>query len=568
VGSDIAELSQEKLASRARCVSLDDHQEASMPSACRPGLIMFCAVICSSAISAASEAGVPGGGVGYPELLARLGENTPTGAGVRVGQVELPDGEGDYGPNQSASSEYAGKNFTFMNGPTGTSAHANVVARNYYGNVTSIAPGVTDINLYLTTQWIDASFLRSNSASSTPPLAPPAGLRIFNNSWVGNSPALSIVRRADYAARNYDVLMVNGVNVSSAPSDNWPLLSHMYNGISVGKTNGVHQSGDTLSDGVGRMKPEIVAPGSETSYSAAVVSAAAALMYETAGELAVAGTNDASRSEVIKAVLMAGARHRAGWTNNPDTAGPTRGVTDRPLDDIYGVDVVNVDRSHMILTGGEFPGLARVPSFATAASAGWALESVAPGAKRYWRFSVFETANEVSILATWHRDAPIGFSTSFLANFDLQLWRVDASGQLVSLVGSAGLSQFTAGNVVSNSSVDNVEHLYIQNLAAGSYVLELARVDTLSSYPTWDVAIAWLFPPMPCLADLVTTATVQPPPDGVVDGADLASLLSWWGPHPESFADIVDNNTLQPPPDGVVDGADLAFLLANWGACP
>jgi len=36
----------------------------------------------------------------------------------------------------------------------------------------------------------------------------------------------------------------------------------------------------------------------------------------------------------------------------------------------------------------------------------------------------------------------------------------------------------------------------------------------------------------PCLADIVTSATLQPPPDGVVDGADLAYLISAWGTCP------------------------------------
>jgi hypothetical protein len=71
----------------------------------------------------------------------------------------------------------------------------------------------------------------------------------------------------------------------------------------------------------------------------------------------------------------------------------------------------------------------------------------------------------------------------------------------------------------------------------------------------------------PCPADIVSNVTFQPPPDGVVDGADLAFLLGAWGPNPGSIADIVSNVTFQPPPDGVVDGADLAFMLGDWGAC-
>jgi hypothetical protein len=66
------------------------------------------------------------------------------------------------------------------------------------------------------------------------------------------------------------------------------------------------------------------------------------------------------------------------------------------------------------------------------------------------------------------------------------------------------------------------------------------------------------------IADFVSSDTFQPPPDGNVDGADLAFLLGEWGINPGSPADIVSNDTFEPPPDGVVDAADLAFLLGEW----
>ena len=71
----------------------------------------------------------------------------------------------------------------------------------------------------------------------------------------------------------------------------------------------------------------------------------------------------------------------------------------------------------------------------------------------------------------------------------------------------------------------------------------------------------------PCLGDFVSNTTFAPPPDGAVDGADLAFLLGAWGPALGSSADIVSSATFAPPPDGVVDGADLAVLLGAWGVC-
>jgi predicted outer membrane repeat protein len=50
--------------------------------------------------------------------------------------------------------------------------------------------------------------------------------------------------------------------------------------------------------------------------------------------------------------------------------------------------------------------------------------------------------------------------------------------------------------------------------------------------------------------------------NGVVDGADLGTLLSMWGPCPEGSACLADLTG-----DGQVNGADLAALLAAWGVC-
>jgi hypothetical protein len=70
-----------------------------------------------------------------------------------------------------------------------------------------------------------------------------------------------------------------------------------------------------------------------------------------------------------------------------------------------------------------------------------------------------------------------------------------------------------------------------------------------------------------CPADMVSTNTTQPPPDGVVDGADLAYLLGSWGSHSPSLADIASITAFALPGDGAIDGVDLAVLLGAWGAC-
>jgi len=208
---------------------------------------------------------------GLDDLIDRLGaDNVPTGANVPVAQVEAPDGQGDYGPDQG-NAMFDGVTFHEQSGPTSTSGHAQFVARRFYGDV-SLAMDIDDVWLYDVNNWISA-YLRAGSAFQ--PIAPPGGVKIFNHSWVAqaSSSALNndILRRVDFAIMRDDILMIVGVNAGGA--QNVPLLSHNFNGLSVGKTDGDHVSADTLAtvDGFGRMKPEIVADTDLASYSTGLV---------------------------------------------------------------------------------------------------------------------------------------------------------------------------------------------------------------------------------------------------------------------------------------------------------
>jgi len=116
---------------------------------------------------------------------------------------------------------------------------------------------------------------------------------------------------------------------------------------------------------------------------------------------------------------------------------------------------------------------------------------------------------------------------------------------LASISGEAGVGVFASGNVESNSLVDNIEHLYIRNLAAGDYVLELKRV--AGSQTAMPVVVAWYMP------------STSPSPDldgnGSVGASDLAILLNQWG-----TVGTADLNG-----DGVVNASDMAVLLNQWG---
>ncbi len=493
--------------------------------------------------------------IGYDALVARLsGQAIPNGAGIRIGQVEASvDGTNPlvYGPDQSAS-EFSGKAFFAQSGVPAVSWHANTVAQYMYSNVGSIAPGVNQLYLWEVNSFLTGTLKYGQGSTVAPALPVSTALKIYNHSWIGgfsgSTPTAAdneVLRRADFAMNRDDTLYAVGMN-NGATAPTYPMMAMGFHGLSVGRMDGDHSHGDVPAgaDGVGRMKPDIVAPANATSWSTAVVSSVAALLFQTAAtDPSVSFNTNSDETTVVKAVMMAGARHRTGWTNNPATSGPSRGLTLKPLDAIYGVDVVNVDRSHRILTGGEHDGFATAASAPISPPAAWDFEAIPFGATRYWRIRSTQAIPELSVIATWNRTATTAVALPVMADMNLTLFRIDSAGTLISLEGDAGAAYFSGGNVASRSTVDNVEHLYVTGLAAGDYVIEAKRTGIATTAAPF--AVAWIMAPMS--GDLNQ--------DGRVDGLDLAAVLSGWG-----GSTVGDVNG-----DGVVDGIDLAALLSNWG---
>jgi hypothetical protein len=489
--------------------------------------------------------------VRYTDLLARLGAAAPTGAGIGVGQIEANEGS-NYTPDQTLA-DFSGTAFVVNGSSPAASWHATEVGKAFYGNTLSIAPGITNVWCWSASPYVTTAYLKVGSGGTVAPSTPPTGLRVFNHSWIGSFGSFSndndALRRLDFAINRDQLTVVAGVN-NGAGSAAQPMMAYSYNGIAVGLPNGAHSNSLTPAniDGPNRRKPDMVAPGQFTSFATPVVGAAAALLWDTADSHPnTAGNGNAARAVTVKAALMAGTQHRAGWSNGAPESGASKGITTTPLDAIYGADLLDINRSHLIYTGGEATGFAAPQPSTFERHAGWDyIPTVVANTSVYWSFRVHQPVDEVSVVATWHRLVATNFGSWTLQDFDLRWWKL-VNGVPTSISGAEGAGVYASGNVESNSTVDNAEHLFIRNLAAGDYVLELKR--KAGSQLAMPVCVAWYIP------ETVPSNPADLDNDGSVGAADLALLLSQWGTN--GSADLSGN--------GSVGAEDLSILLASWG---
>ena len=110
--------------------------------------------------------------IGYTRLLAEIGGSLPTGVSVEVTQAEADTNTDpaiySYLPDL-ANSQFTGKTITdktLLSGPY--SGHATAVGKNFYGNTSSMAPGIGTIDAYLADDWLDTGLLRVTSNFRTP----------------------------------------------------------------------------------------------------------------------------------------------------------------------------------------------------------------------------------------------------------------------------------------------------------------------------------------------------------------------------------------------------------------
>jgi hypothetical protein len=418
--------------------------------------------------------------IGFTSLQSRLGGLMPTGRGISVSQVEAPDGD-KYRPD---SAVFTDKTFNFASGTGGVSNHATTVGRYFYGSL-SLAPDLGAaadgqlVRSYEANNFLN-NVVRLGQSSSLPAAELNA---IQNHSWIGNSSDDNVnreaTRRMDFMIQRDNFVAVFGLNNGSGttvPS----LFAGAYNGITVGLSNGSHSRGGSSIEGTLRTRPDIVVPTSATSWAAPTVSSAAGLLLETAA--ATPALNKAWNSEVIKSLLMVGATRdepefTSAWTNS----------STQPLDAVYGAGELNIDRSHQILSAGEFA----ASNSLLAGSTGWSAATSSAGTAGLYFFELGDSDRlyDIAGALVWNRLVtatrtglgPYSFNHT-LANLDLRLFQVDGFNLGAQLAASV-------------SEVDNVELIVYESLASGRYAWQVSSDTTGIDYGfSWNVEGSQIIP--------------------------------------------------------------------------
>ena len=400
---------------------------------------------------------------------------------------------------------------TFTNSLGTDSPHADYVANAFYGT-NGVATNVAHINNYDATTFYYHYVYYNNSIAE----------RIVNQSFTFGTNDNSINQYYDNYAAQHNVLFVSGAGATF--NGVWSPAT-CYNGIGVGVFNNGNSPYGPTSDG--RSKPDITAFGyqdQETSYSTPQVSGAATLLVQ-AGMRGDGGanTNAAIDIRTLKALLLNGAVKPADWTNSPST----------PLHYRHGAGVLNVFNSYKQLAGGkqvcvESTSVALGGTHPPGASAG------VIGALSGWDFNTNSSGVTTDEINHYYFNATNNSSAAMLTT--TLVWNRQNGKSAINHL-ALYLYNYSNSNLVacSTSLVDNVEHIFVPQLAAGRYDLQVWKtggtpdVSIVSAAEPY--ALAWAFTwPMLSLTNSGTglTATWPVYPAGfVVEATSSLSAPSW-----------------------------------------
>lgn len=404
------------------------------------------------------------------------------GSGVKVAQAEAPENTNGlpWQVNPSAvgqpidlftyiSSDGSASNFPNALGTE--SGHADGVGGNFYGTSAGAAPGVAHVDNYEASYFYESKIATGSSVAA----------KIVNQSFIfGAMPPQTTVDTLydNYAAQN-NTLFISGVG--NDPNTRPSAPSTAYNGIGVGVSDGSSSVGPTADNG--RSKPDLIAPGGATSFSTPFVAGAAAILRQAGsrGDGGAGTTTSSVDIRTIKALLLNGAVKPSNWTH----------AATAPLDTRFGAGILNVFNSYQQLAAGKFGFIEATSSGSlggahppgtnpgnVASLSGWDFNTIAasPNADKinHYYFNLpAATARNFTLTATlvWNR------ALNATVAKDLNLFLYNTSG--AALVAS------------SVSTVDNVEHLYVTNLAAGRYDLQVWRKGGITELANETYALAF-----------------------------------------------------------------------------
>jgi hypothetical protein len=460
--------------------------------------------------------------IGYTALQNELGANLPTGAGVKVTQLEATLGKPDPG-----NAEFAGKTFTLQSPSLTIASHATAVGQYFYGGSSSLAPGITNIDCYDSSDW-RSYFLRTGT---NVPLI--SSSRVANHSYVSSSTSVTNIpylARLDWIVNRDEYIQVVAMNNGGS---NVPLMGSSFNAIAVGLSSGNSAHGSyplattptTPYASDSRTRPDLVAPAGATSWATPMVSSATALLVETGHNggttlstdpLAKSTTNrngdtiyNAERSEVVKAALMAGASRKSPNLTNSVTPNGYTVNTANGLNNIYGAGQLNIYNSYHLITAGEQNSK---EDFASGGgeilSSGFDYDPQFGGSGGSNRTGSYAfralTTGSLSASLVWNLavtgETAIGFDTS--ANlYHLGLYLYDTTSQLEL--------------AYANSIMDNTENIWWDSLVPNhAYLL---KVNAEQSDFLWDYGLAW---------NITATTTHAPlPPTVYLLGSGLLAIL-------------------------------------------
>ncbi|HEX4085307.1 MAG TPA: S8 family serine peptidase, partial [Chthoniobacteraceae bacterium] len=372
-------------------------------------------------------------------------------------------------------------------------------------NFASMAPGAAEVLNYEVYNFIDEIYDGEEEDQQTIPA------EIINQSWSYTDKNQTDQASYDVPFDNY-AAETNTLFVTSAGDDGVVLSpATMYNGIAVAAYNNGGSAGTASGPTYGgRSKPDITAIANETSFSAPEVSAAAAVLLEAAqrGDAGPGTESDASDARVLKALLLNGATKPTGWSNTPT----------QPLDPNWGAGILNVYNSYENLAAGEYAptsscagSLHSQSSTTVLPNEGWDLASftnVRPilyyeGQANYYQFDLSSSvASSFTLSSTliWWLEA----NQTQINNIYLYLYDSDTGQQIA----------------VSDSTVDNVQQLYVTDLAPGDYDLVVYKAGGLlttnggkMASATDTYALAFNFAPNTSSSVSTPALSIQPVPE-------------------------------------------------------